>query len=68
MLSGNGAAAKPDCIASLLKTLMVDRGGEERRGEEKGKGGEGEGGQETSSCVLFLTFTSVHAHIFKIPL
>lgn len=70
MLSGDGAAAKPDCIASLLKTRMVDREGEreERRGERKEKGGEGEGGKERSSCVLFLTFMSVHAHIFKIPL
>lgn len=44
MLSGDGAAAKPDCIASLLKTRMVDREGE--RGEEKGKKKEGKGKEE----------------------
>lgn len=55
MLSGNGAAAKPDCIASLLKTHMVDREGEERRKERKRRG---RGRKERSSCVLFLTFMS----------
>lgn len=65
MLSGNGAPAKPDCIASLLKTHMVDGEGEEKGKEKEGKG---KGGKERSSCVLFLTFMSVHAHIFKIPL
>lgn len=52
MLSGNGAAAKPDCIASLLKTLMVDRGGEERRGERKRRGR----GRRTGNVLLCVIF------------
>lgn len=39
MLSGNGAATKPDCIASLLNTHMVDRKGEGRRKEGEGRKG-----------------------------
>lgn len=52
MLSGNGAAAKPDCIASLLKTHMVDREGEERRKERKRRGREGRRGK-VLLCVIF---------------
>lgn len=66
MLSGDGAAAKPDCMASLLKTHMVDREGEERRKERKRRG-RGRRKGKVLLCVIF-DLHECDAHIFKIPL
>lgn len=58
MLSGDGAAAKPDCIASLLKTRMVDREGE--RGEERRKERKRRGRGRRKGKVLLRAIFDLH--------